>query len=253
MWPVVDRAIEFVLRWQQEDGTVLWSVDDDGTPGDHALLTGSSSIHHALRAALAGARLLGLERPEWELAAGRLAHAIVRHPERFAPKDEFAMDWYYPILGGAIVGAAARARIADGWSTYVMEELGVRCVSNRPWVTAAETAECVLALDAVGDKVRAREMLERVQEMRAPDGTYWTGWVLPDRAAFPADERSSYSAAAMVLAAKALDAEGPASGIFRGEGLPVVVALDEPMGCACDVGAGEDYGRGSLIRFTRGA
>ena len=92
----------------------------------------------------------GHERPDWELAAGRLAHALAHQPEAFAPKVEFAMDWYYPVLSGALSGEAARRRIDGSWDTFVMEGRGVRCVSTGEWVTAAETAECVLALDALG-------------------------------------------------------------------------------------------------------
>ena len=150
LWPVVDRALGFVLRWQKSDGTVRWSVDPDGRPQGYALLTGSSSIYHALRCGVACAEVLGKERPDWELAAGRIAHAIAHTPQNFEPKDEFAMDWYYPVLTGALEGEKADLRIDAWWDTFVMEGLGVRCVSTGPWVTAAETAECALALDVIG-------------------------------------------------------------------------------------------------------
>ena len=75
LWPIVDRALAFVLRWQLADGTVRWSVDPDGRFQPYALLTGSSSIYHALRCGVACAEVLGHERPDWELAAGRIAHA----------------------------------------------------------------------------------------------------------------------------------------------------------------------------------
>ena len=154
MWPVLDKALEFVLRFQRDDGAVLWSVDPDGHPGRYPLLTGSSSIYHALRCGVACAETLGDERPDWELAAGRLAHTIAHAPEVFEPKHEFAMDWYYPVLSGALSGEAAAARIDAWWDTFVMDGRGVRCVSTGPWVTAAETAECALALDAVGRRQR---------------------------------------------------------------------------------------------------
>ena len=92
----------------------------------------------------------GKERPDWELAAGRLGHAVAHHARSFAPKDEFAMDWYYPVLAGALAPTAARHRIESGWDRFVIEGRGVRCVVDQDWVTAAETAECVLALDALG-------------------------------------------------------------------------------------------------------
>ena len=65
------------------------------------------------------------------------------------------MDWYYPILGGALRGRAADARIDERWGDFVVDGLGIRCVDDRPWVTGAETCELVLALDALGDRDRS--------------------------------------------------------------------------------------------------
>ncbi len=165
------------------------------------MLTGSSSIYHSLRCAVAVSECLVKDRPDWELAAGRLGHAVAHHPGAFAPKVEFAMDWYYPMLSGALEGDAGRRRIAEGWSTFVMEGLGVRCVSTGDWVTAAETAECVLTLDALGLDQAARELFTAGQDLRLPDGSYWTGMVYPEEETFPKHERTTYTFAAMVLAA----------------------------------------------------
>jgi hypothetical protein len=228
LWPTVERALDFVLRWQRPDGSVRWSLDPAGRPEGYALLTGSSSIYHSLRCGIAAAERFGAERPDWELAAGRLGHAVAHHPNAFAPKDEFAMDWYYPMLSGALEGRPGHQRIADGWSTFVLEGRGVRCVSTGDWVTAAETAECVLALDALGMEEAARELFCAGQGLRLADGSYWTGMVYPEEVTFPHRERTSYTAAAMVLAADALSGASPAAGLFRGEGLPAGLDLAEP-------------------------
>src|SRR3954447_6705477 len=76
MWPVVEKAIDFVLELQQPRGEILGARHADGTPWPFALLTGSSSICHSLRCAIALAELLGHERPDWELSAARLPHTI---------------------------------------------------------------------------------------------------------------------------------------------------------------------------------
>jgi hypothetical protein len=228
LWPTLSAGIDFVLRWQRPDGSIRWSLDPSGVLEEYALLTGSSSIYHSLRCAIACAERLGHERPDWELAAGRLAHALAHRPGAFAPKVEFAMDWYYPILSGALSGDAARKRIEASWSTFVMEGRGVRCVSTGEWVTAAETAEFVLALDAMGMADAAIELLGWVQALRNDDGTYWTGMVYPEEATYPPLQRSTYTAAAIVLAADALSRATPASGLFRGEGLPNHLDLTEP-------------------------
>jgi len=237
LWPTLERAVDFVLRWQDPDGSVRWSLDPTGRPEGYALLTGSSSIYHSLRCAVAAAERLGHERPDWELAAGRLGHAVAHHPSAFAPKDEFAMDWYYPMLSGALEGDAGRRRMRAGWSTFVMEGLGVRCVSTGDWVTAAETAECVLALDALGLDQMALELFAAAQGLRLPDGSYWTGMVFPEHVTFPEAERTTYTAGAIVLAADALANATPAAGLFRGQSLPAPLDLAESR-CQGDAAAG---------------
>jgi hypothetical protein len=231
MWPVVEAAMGFVLRCQRADGPLRWSIDGTGRPQYDALLTGSSSAYLSMRCAVAMAQSLGRERPDWELAAGRLGHAVAHHAPAFADKDEFAMDWYYPVLVGAIGGRRARERLERGWHRFVMDERGVRCVSTRDWVTAAETAECAISLHAAGMVDEAHVVLAAGQSLRLDDGSYWTGLVHPEGVTFPGDERTTYSAAAMVLAADALADATPASGLFRGMGLGAPLDLAEP---SCD-------------------
>jgi MMP endo-(1,4)-3-O-methyl-alpha-D-mannosidase len=230
-FPMVDRAIRYVLDLQQDSGEVLWCREPDGvTPGEYGLLTGSSSIYLSLRCAIAIAEQVGDERPEWELAAASLKHALAHRPEVFADKDRWAMDWYYPVLCGALTGEDGRDRMHERWGDFVMEGRGVRCVSDRPWVTAAETAECVMALDAVGLDVEARTLFEWVQRYRYDDdGSYWTGCVYPEGIYFPGGERSSYTAAAILLADEVLDGTSPTAGLFRGDSLPEVLDIREPV------------------------
>ena len=230
LWATVEAAIEFVLRWQLDDGTVRWSLDALGRPESYALLTGSSSIYHSLRCAVALAERLGSTRAHWEWSAGRLGHAVAHHPGAFAPKNEFAMDWYYPVFSGALRGEGALRRLNEGWERHVMEDLGVRCVSTNDWVTAAESAECALALDAIGETSRALELFSCTRRHRRPDGAYWTGLVYPERVTFPALETSSYTAAAVLLAADALSSASPAAGLFRHEFLAPAPDVLEP-GC----------------------
>ncbi len=214
MWPVVERAVDFVLDLQLPRGEIRWARHADGTPWSFALLTGSSSICHSLRAAIATGEELGHERPDWELSAARLADVIRTQPDAFAPKHRWAMDWYYPVLAGVVTGQEGRAMLASRYDTFVMDGLGVRCVSDRPWVTAAETCESLMAHLGVGRRDIAAEMFEWVQNLRADDGSYFTGMVHPERVHFPADERTSYTAAAVILAADALSGASPASTLF---------------------------------------
>jgi GH15 family glucan-1,4-alpha-glucosidase len=214
LWPVVEKAIGFVLELQTERGEILWARHADGTPWSFALLTGSSSICHSLRCAAAIADLLGHEKPQWIQAASRLAHVIRTEPDAFAPKHRWAMDWYYPVLGGAVLGDAGRERLAKRYATFVMEGRGVRCVSDRPWVTVAETLECAMAHLAVGEKDTATTLFGWAQQYREPDGRYWTGTVYPQEDHFPGGEQSTYTAATVLLTADALGGCSAASGLF---------------------------------------
>ncbi len=214
MWPVVEAAIEFVLDLQTPRGEILWARHDDGTPWSFALLTGSSSICHSLRCAIAIAEHLGHERPDWELSAAQLAHAIAHIPDAFEPKARWAMDWYYPVMAGVVVDEPGRERLREGWDTFIMEGKGIRCVSDRPWITAAETCECVLAHLVVGEHERALDLFRWIQHLQADDGGWMTGIVYPELKHFPGGERSTYTAAAVVLAADALSATSPASALF---------------------------------------
>jgi hypothetical protein len=213
LWPMVGRAIDFVLALQDPGGQVWWARGRDGSADRLALVTGSSSVHHSLRNAARLADELGDPQPEWELAADRLAHALVAHPERFGDRGRWSMDWYYPVLGGVLTGSAARARLDAEWERFVVPGLGIRCVADRPWVTGAETCELALALAAIGEVDRAAEQVAAMQHLRHDDGSYWTGYVWPDEARWPI-ERSTWTGAAVLLAADAI-AGGPTSEAFR--------------------------------------
>ncbi len=235
MWPTVRRALDFVVSMQLTWGGVAWSQEwHDGVPSivnEDALLAGSSSIYQSLRAGMAIADLVGEQQPDWELAGGRLGHALREHRDRFLDKSEFSMDWYYPVLGGAVRGEAARELIDARWDTFVEPGIGIRCVSTNPWATGAETCELVMALDAIGDRVRALRLLADVQHLRTGDGSYWTGYVWPDGVNWPA-EHTTYTAAAVILAVDALSDGSGGAGIMRGTSLaPDFAEIGLECGC----------------------
>ncbi|GGO80258.1 prenyltransferase [Wenjunlia tyrosinilytica] len=230
MWPTVYAAVEFVLGLQAPGGQIRWKRDPDGTAPDEALLTGCSSMYQALRCALAIAEHREEPQPDWELATGRLGHAVLDHPGRFLDKGRFSMDWYYPVLGTALRGAAAKERIEAEWDRFVVPGLGVRCVSDRPWVTGGESAELALALWAMGESDRAVEILRWIGHLRAEDGMYWTGYVFEDDAVWP-EEKTSWTAGSLLLAVAALGGDDATTAVFGGDLLPVGL---EPSASGCE-------------------
>src|SRR5690606_24994941 len=121
--------------------------------------------------------------PEWELAGGRLGHAVREHADEIADKASYSLDWYYPVLGGADRRDPARQLLARRWDDLLVPGLGIHCVDTKPWVTGAETCELAMALDVIGDpdsSRRALGLLIDMQHLREEDGRYWTGWVYDD-------------------------------------------------------------------------
>lgn len=229
LWPNVRDGVEFVLGLQRPDGAIRWNPDSG-----EALLTGSSSIYQALRCAVAIADRRGEPRRalEWTEAALRLGQAVATAggfgaPDSgaFAPKDRYSMDWYYPVLGTALRGPAARARIEAGWERFVVPGLGTRCVHDRPWVTGGETFELCIALWALGRVHDARRLLADVHHLRDTDGLYWTGYVYPDHAVWP-EEKTSWTAGSLLLALAVLGGEPATCAVFGGDALPA--GLPEP-------------------------
>ncbi|MGC8626019.1 MAG: prenyltransferase [Acidimicrobiales bacterium] len=226
-WPVVERALHWCLRYQRPSGEVAWSVSPDGVASSFALLAANSSLQHSFKAASLLAKRLGSDHPEWEAAALRVASAISGKPHLFAPKDRWAMDWYYPVLTGAIGAEAARERLLSRWPEFVMEGLGVRCVADHDWVTAAETAECAMAANRAGLRRQAEALLAWTRHLRDPDdGAYWTGCAHPQCVRFPSGQKSTYSTAAVLIADHVVYGRSPAAGIFGGSA-PASLLVDQ--------------------------
>lgn len=217
MWPTVEKAMGFVLILQTEHGDIHWAISPDGSAREDALLTGCSSIYKSLECAHNIAVTLGHRRPEWLDARARLGDAIRHKPERFdrtwESKARYSMDWFYPVLGGVIGGREARERLARRWDEFVVAEMGCRCVSDEPWVTVAESCELVMALLAAGDHARAVKLYSWLHQWRLDSGAYWTGFQFSWGITWP-DEKPTWTAGAILLAADALTEHTPAAKLF---------------------------------------
>jgi hypothetical protein len=214
MWPTINRALTFALKLQAPQGEIYWAISPQGRVDRMALVTGSSSICLSLRCALAIADHLGHRRPQWIEGLGRLEEAIRNKPYRFnMTKSRYAMDWYYPILGGILTGRNARKRIGRNWKRFIVEGQGVRCVFDAPWVTIAETSELSLALSAMGSRTHSEIVFNWISDKKHADGSYWAGFTYPDMTIWP-EEKLTWTAAAVLLAADALYELTPAHCLF---------------------------------------
>jgi hypothetical protein len=184
MWPVVNRAIAFVLSLQGPKGEIYWAEDTTKGIQQDSLITGCSSIYKSLECAINIATTLNLQVPHWALARTRLGRALRQHPECFDrtwdSKSRFAMDWFYPVLTGVVHGQRAQQHLKSRWQQFVVQ------------------------------------LFSWLHEFRDTDGAYWTGYVFRDDTIWPA-EKPTWTAAAILLAADALSNATPAAHLFRQE------------------------------------
>jgi hypothetical protein len=205
------------LSLQTEYGEIHWAVDADGRPKADALITGCSSIYKSLECAHNIAVSLDESRPQWLRARAALGKALRHKPERFdrtwESKSRYSMDWFYPVLSGVLGETESRTRLAARWDEFVEDGLGCRCEKQEPWVTVAESCELVMALLAAGDHARAVEVYSWLHQWRTSDGSYWTGYQMVEDLLWP-DEKPTWTAGAILLAADALTEHTAAAGLF---------------------------------------
>ena len=118
-WPSVRAGLDWVVSQQVAFGGINWTPTES-----FSLLAGCSSIYQSLRAGVALADLVDDPQPEWELAGGRLGHAVREHRDLFQDKSSYSMDWYYPVLGGAVRGEDGLELLAPRWSDFVVPGSG---------------------------------------------------------------------------------------------------------------------------------
>ena len=214
LWDPLCGGIDFALSLQTPNGEIFWAISPEDRIDKMALLTGCSSIFMSLKCALYVANILGHSRPAWQSALLNLGNAIKNKTYLFnMTKSRFSMDWFYPILSGCISEKLAHKRIETYWKKYVIRGQGVRCVSDEPWVTLAETSELALALAAIDNPDLAAIVFNWISDRKFEDGTYWCGYTVPDIIVWP-EEKITWSNAVVLMAADALYQLSPASHLF---------------------------------------
>jgi hypothetical protein len=212
LFAMVERALDYVVAHEHGRGMVPWAVGEDGSEATFGLVAASSSLVSSLRHGALLALLSGSDGTPWARAADRIAERVLEGSSWLADKGAFAMDWYYPVLCGVVSNARATDRLGEGASSFVTAD-GVLCRSDRRWVTSAESAEAAIAYARVGDLETARSILCTLADKRADHGGYLTGLVYPERSEFPKGETTSYSSAAVVIAADVIGG-GVAADLF---------------------------------------
>ncbi|MCF8092227.1 MAG: phenyltransferase domain-containing protein [Desulfotignum sp.] len=213
-WGTMEKGVDYALGLQVPAGEIHWARSPEGKIDTMSLLAGSSSVFMSLKCALTICHILDRPRPAWEDAWIRLAHSLKENVHSYnVSKSRFSMYWFYPVLCGAIQGEKARVRVEKYWHKYMIDGQGARCVSDRPWVTIAETCELVLALHAMGNRQKAQIVFSWIQDRVYDDKTFWCGYTYPDMVIWP-EEKISWTNAVALMAADSLYDLTPASGLF---------------------------------------
>tara|TARA_B100001027_G_scaffold22299_1_gene13141 strand:+ start:3385 stop:4428 length:1044 start_codon:yes stop_codon:yes gene_type:complete len=206
-WEPIKRGIIFSLSLQNDNGAIAWNVDDKGEVDDDYLLTGCSSITKSLECGIAICQVLGHknQEKEWRIAHAKLIKAIESPKGIFDLKKDrskFSMDSYYPILGGINAKKMASSLMRNIKTTFWIKGLGIKCVSDEPWVTVAETSECSIAFKKMGEDKIALELLHNAIAIVDSRSIPFMGWQYIENIYWP-EETPSWTSGACILAADA--------------------------------------------------
>ncbi|MDG1419095.1 MAG: hypothetical protein P8P99_14955 [Maricaulis sp.] len=228
-WPMLNAALDFVLKHQSAHGDVVWKSPDAGESLEDldSLRAGNASLYKSLECMILVARRLGHDETVWADARRRIGATLRENDARFdrtgIDRRRYAMDWYYPVLTGVLPVETGRARLYARWNEFVQPGLGCRCVADEPWVTAAETAELVMACLSVGKTRQARALLQGLHVLAADNNGYWMGWQFDENVIWPR-ERPSWTAGALIMAADALDRTSAGSELLITNQIPELTA-----------------------------
>ncbi|MEE2566979.1 hypothetical protein [Hyphobacterium marinum] len=216
---MVRAAMDFVASCQTRHGDIVWRAPEAGELRENidSLRAGNACLYKSVECAIAIEAHLGKDRPDWQTLRRGIGDALHDKDWRFdrdgIDRRRYAMDWYYPVLAGVLPSLDGQRRLEAGWSRFVVDGAGCRCVADEPWITAAETAELALACASVGWRTRAERLIRHLKPLAAKEGGYWMGWQFAEEVIWP-QERPGWTAAAVMLAADALQSLTPGSDVM---------------------------------------
>ena len=95
------------------------------------------------------------------------------------------MDWYYPMLSGALEGEAGRPGSTSGWDDVRDGRPGRALRLDQRLGDGGGDGRVRPGPRRAGLDDEARRLFADAQGLRLPDGSYWTGMVYPEEVSFP--------------------------------------------------------------------
>ena len=183
----LENIFEVLDDFKDEDGYFYWAKDSNGY-SDNSLITASMSIFLSLVAKDKSFPKFNIEM--WQEKFNRDG----------VDRSRFSMDFYYPFLAGI---KNNKKEFLDLLDNYYVKGLGVKCVAEEPWVTVAESSECVISALIHDNENIAKQIFNDIQQFQNKDGIFPTGYQYKMEIFWP-EEDSTWTNAAVIIAAHAL-------------------------------------------------
>ena len=216
--PQLNTIFSSLLDFMDTDGMYYWSKDDNGY-ADNSLITASMSIAISVQAYTSIIEILDLanEKSDYDtdLKSKSLKDLKTLLDKSFWSNSEiqwdkfdrdgvdrsrFSMDFYYPYLAGI---KNNKSEFLKSLESFYVKGLGVKCVKEEPWVTVAESCECVIAALAHENIQIAEDIFNDIQQFQDSEGIFPTGYQYDLKIFWP-EEKSTWTNAAVIIAAHAL-------------------------------------------------
>ena len=175
-------------KFKDSEGYYYWAKDTKGF-SDNSLITASMSIFLSLKA-FDKSISIEFNKQIWRSKFNRDG----------IDRSRFSMDFYYPFMCGV---KANKLDFQNSLKDFYVDGLGVKCVKEEPWITIAESCECVIAALIVGDHKAARNIFNNILQFKNDDGIFPTGYQYEMDIFWP-EENSTWTNAAVIIAAHAL-------------------------------------------------
>ena len=186
-------------KFKREDGFYFWAQDKNGF-SDNSLITATCSIELSRRAYNRICEIIG---DKDYLDASEAITSESLKSKKFnrdgIDRSRFSMDAYYPLL----CNCGKKTDAEKVLQKFYVEGMGVKCVAEEPWVTLAESSECVIALFKIGMKAEASKIFSEILKYKNSSGYFPTGYQY-DLDIFWPDENSTWTNAAIIMAADCL-------------------------------------------------
>jgi hypothetical protein len=198
LWPFLSKVYKGMKDFQDEEGYFFWAKNENGFV-DNSLITATCSLELSRRAFFKISKILKKNIPEDMRFISKDMIKSSKFNRDNVDRGRFSMDSYYPLL----CNIGGEQEIETLLQKFYVNDKGIKCVIEEPWVTLAETAECVVSLKKNGKVEIAKKIFNNILQYKNDKGFYPTGYQFKMNIFWP-DESSTWTNAAIVIAADAV-------------------------------------------------